>query len=197
MFSSEKKSWMLIAKYAGEGAAWKMMSVILLLVVVFLALALVKSSQTPRRAYIVPGARPGIYAPGEAIEDVVLSIAENFVLLIASVTSDTEDLVTKRSSRYLSPAYRSRFYDEQKMVVNSLKDGDISFLFSPETHEIRKIDEKTYMVTINGERSVLGGGEVKKKEKYYYEVFLEATTPNDMNIYGFHITDMRKGQLSN
>ena len=197
MFSSEKKSWMLIAKYAGEGTAWKMMSVMLLLVVVFLAVALVKSSQTPRRAYIVPGARPGIYAPGEAIEDVVLSIAENFVLLIASVTSDTEDIVTKRSSRYLSPAYRSRFYDEQKMVVNSLKDGDISFLFSLETHEIRKIDEKTYMVTIKGERSVLGGGEIKKKEKYYYEVFLEATTPNDMNIYGFHITDMRKGQLPN
>ncbi len=197
MFSSEKKSWMLIAKYAGEGAAWRLMSVILLLVVVFLAVALVKSSQTPRRAYIVPGARPGIYAPGDGVEDVILGIAQNFVLLIASVTSDTEDIVTKRSSRYLSPAYRSRFYDDQRMVVNSLKDGDISFLFSPETHEIRKIDEKTYMVTIKGERCVLGGGEVKKKEKYYYEVFLEATTANDMNIYGFHITDMRKGQLSN
>ena len=197
MFSSEKKSWMLIAKYAGEGAAWKMMSVILLLVVVFLAVALVRSSQTPRRAYIVPGAMPGIYAPGEAIEDVVFNIAENFVMIIASVTPDTVDVVTKRSSRYLSPVFRSRFYDDQKMVIDSLKDGDISFLFSPEAHEIKKIDEKTYMVTIKGQRSVIGGGEVKKKEKYYYEVFLETTIPNDMNIYGFCITDMRKGQLSN
>lgn len=196
MFSSEKKSWMLIAKYAGEGAAWKMMSIILLIVVVFLAFALVKSSQIPRRAYIVPGAKPGIYAPGEAIEDVVLSIAENFVSLIASVTSDTADLVTKRSSRYLSPVYRSKFFEEQKIVIDSLRAGDISFLFSPETHEIRKIDEKTYIVTIKGKRSVLGAGEVKKTERYYYEVFLEATTPNDVNIFGFHITEMRKGQLS-
>jgi len=186
---------MLIAKYAGEGAAWKIMSIILLITVVFLALALVKSFQTPRRAYIVSGAKPGIYAPGEGIEDVVMSIAENFVLLIATVTSDTADIVAKRSSRYLSPLYKSKFSDDQKIVVDSLKAGDISFLFSPETHEVRKIDDKTYMVTIRGQRSVLGGGEVKKKEKYYFEVFLESTTPNDLNIYGFQITDMRKGSL--
>ena len=124
-----------------------------------------------------------------------MSIAENFVLLIASVTPDTSELVTKRSSRYLSPLYRAKFFDEQKLVVDSLKSGDISFLFSPEKNEIRKIDEKTYAVTIKGKRSVLGGGEIKKTERYYYEVFLEATTPNDSNIYGFHITEMRKGQL--
>ena len=64
MFSSPKKSWMLIAEYASERAAWKIMSIILLLTVVFLAFALVQSSQTPKRAYIVPGAKPGIYAPG-------------------------------------------------------------------------------------------------------------------------------------
>lgn len=196
VFSPEKKSWMLIAKYAGEGMAWKMMSVILLVIVVFLALALAKSSQTPRRAYIVPGARPGIYAPGDAIEDVVVGIAENFVLLIASVTSDTADIVAKRSSRYLSAVYRSRFLEDQKMVIDSLRAGDISFLFSPESHDIRKVDEKTYVVTIKGMRSVLAAGEVKKKERYYYEVFLERTTPDDLNIYGFQITEMRKGRLS-
>lgn len=196
MFSSDKKSWMLIAKYAGEEAAWKMMSIILLVVVICLVLVLVRASQAPRCAYIVSGAKPGIYAPGEGIEDVVVSIAENFVLLIASVTSDTADIVAKRSSRYLSPLYRSKFSDDQKLVVDSLKAGEISFLFSPVAHEIRKNDDKTYVVTIKGERSVLGGGEVKKKEKYYYEVFLEATTPNDLNIYGFQITDMRKGALA-
>jgi len=193
--SSEKKSWMLIAKYASEGAAWKMMSAILLVVIVFLVLALIRMSQMPRNAYIVPGAKPGIYAPGDAIEDVVLGLAENFVLLISSSTPDTADIVAKRSSRYLSPEYRSRFFEEQKMVVDSLRAGDISFLFSPETHEIRKIDEKTYMVTIKGVRSVLSGGEVKKKEKYYYQVLLESTAPDDLNIYGFNITEMRKGQI--
>jgi hypothetical protein len=96
----------------------------------------------------------------------------------------------------LNPLYRSKFYDDQKIVADSLKAGEISFLFSPLTHEIRKIDDKTYMVTIKGLRSVLGGGEVRKKEKYFYEVFLEAATPNDINIYGFEITDMRKGTLS-
>lgn len=113
MLSSEKKSWMLIAKYISESAAWKMMSVILLITVLIMAFALVKSTQTPRRAYIVPGAKPGIYAPGDAIEDVVSSIAENFVLLIATVTPDTAELVTKRSSRYLSPVYRSRIYSHR------------------------------------------------------------------------------------
>lgn len=189
--------WVLLAQYAREGAVWKVAFIVSVFTIVLMGFALSHSSQTPKKAYIVPGIfRPGIYAAGDEVEDVIGDMAERFVLLTGSVTPDTADLVEKRSSRYLSPYFQSRFSEELKLMLDPIR-GGIAFLFSPMDRRIRKVDDTTtYIVTILGTREMLSGGVVKKTEKYFFEITVEKTAPTELNVYGYHITDMRKGVVT-
>ncbi|MBZ0158337.1 MAG: type IV conjugative transfer system protein TraE [Alphaproteobacteria bacterium] len=188
--------WVLLAQYAREGAVWKVAFILSAFTIVLMGFALSHSSQTPKKAYIVPGIfRPGIYTAGEEVEDVVGDVAERFVLLIGSVTPDTADLVERRSARYLSPYFQSRFSEELKLMLDPIR-GGIGFLFSPTDKRVRKVDEKTYSATISGTREMISGGVVKKTEKYSFEITLERTAPTELNVYGYQITDMRKGAVN-
>ncbi|MFO0753536.1 MAG: TraE/TraK family type IV conjugative transfer system protein [Thermodesulfovibrionales bacterium] len=185
--------WALLAHYAREGAVWKVAFLLSVFTIVLLGFALSRSSQTPKKAYIVPGVfRPGIYTAGEETEDVIGDVAERFVLLIGSVTPDTADLVEKRSSRYLAPPFQSRFREELKLMLDPIR-GGIAFVFSPTDRKIMRIDEKTHSVTVSGTREMLSGGVVKKTERYSFEITVEKTVPTELNVYGYCIADMRKG----
>jgi hypothetical protein len=197
-----KTAWMLIAEYAREGVVWKLTSMGLLIAVIIMAVALTKVAQSPKRMYVVPGAlKAGFYAPAEGMDDimgdVVRDMAERFVLNISNISNDTTDEVSKRSLRYLSPLFKSKFTEDQKIVSDAYKSGSISTIFSIESDKtaVKKLDAKTYEVKFIGMRDVISHGEAKPTEAYFYEVTIEKIDVSDMNAYGLQIIDVRRGAL--
>ncbi len=194
---SKKTSWMLIADYAREGVVWKITCIILIVLTVVLAAALAKTAQAPRSIYYIRGdQQTGIAYPNALAEDVVRDMAQRFVLLVSNVSNDTIDEVYKRSLRYLSPQYKTQFIEDQKIVQDAFKSGQINTLFSLEEAKttVKQLDDQTYYVQFMGTRKVIDK-EVRESQPYYYGVTLEKATVTDLNIYGWEITDLKKGPV--
>lgn len=192
-----KDVFSLIGKVVHAGAWWKVIALVAFATVIGLSAAIAYISTAPKPVHIVSGAKPGIYAPAESMEDIVRDVAENFILLNATVTSDTVDGITKRAGKYLAPSFRARYLDDMRVLGDSIRTSDATIVFSPDSSSVlSKINDTTYAVSMKGTREYFAGSVSKdrKVEKYVYEVTMERTRPTEMNVYGYHIIDIKKGR---
>ncbi len=189
----EKYSLFLERWSRAESINAKLMVMLIILsgVCMVLAMSLVQTVLKPKPIYYIPSFREaGIAYPQSIPENSVSVFTVWWVLNWNNFTPVTVDDIYTRTQKFMSPRLLGRTQTRLKNDIAQVKNNNMSSLFSIQGDPVLTKDNKSYRVSVTGEKTVFVGKESISTQNITYSISLKKVDPTDANPYGLMIDDI-------
>jgi len=178
-----------------SGVVKNLLICLLTLIVIVLVFSLLKTKTSPKPIYYVSSlASPGMAAPNQIPESLIIGLAVQWVQERYNFTPATFNDAVQYSEKYMTPRFLSRTrakIEEEQHYVDSAR---ISSTFKVSNDKDPVVEQKKggYLVQINGRKYVSMGREEVLTQEIVCKIFLKSVPPTEKNKWGLQVDDERQ-----